>query len=291
MPLRAMLIVNPGSRSGEASLEPALRRLEAGNVSIVRHWRASPAGIPAFIGEHRELIDAVIVGGGDGTVSAVAGVLAGSDLPLGVLPMGTGNDFARTVGIPQDLAAAAGIIAAGGTTLVDVGDVNGIGFLNVASIGISASLATEITTETKRRFGPLGYALGTLRVLLRARPFRATIRSASGDARVATLQIAIGNGRHYGGGLTIAPDARIDDGRLDLYSLETRRLWRLAVLAPSFPSGEHRAAPDVRADRGDWFEVTTTRPRPVNVDGEIRTMTPARFSVRPAALRIFAPAL
>ena len=118
----------------------------------------------------------------------------------------------------------------------------------------------------------------------------ATIKSAAGEARVATLQIAIGNGRHYGGGLTIAPDARIDDGQLDLYSLETKRLWRLAILAPSFPSGEHRAAPDVRAGRGDWFEVTTTRPRPVNVDGEIRTMTPARFSVRPAALRIFASA-
>lgn len=290
MPRRAMLIVNPHSRSGDAALEPALRRLEAGGVSIVRHWNASPEGIPGFVEEHSHAVDAVIVGGGDGTVSATAGALAGTDLPLGVLPLGTGNDFARTIGVPPDVEAAASIIAAGHTRRVDVGDVNGVAFLNVASVGISTALAAEITSETKKRFGPFGYAIATMRVLLRARTFHAEIVSAEGTVQVDTLQVAVGNGRHYGGGLTIASDASIEDGRLDLYSLETQRLWRLAVLAPSFRIGEHHHAPDVRAAKGEWFELHTSRAKRVNVDGELRTTTPARFTIRPGALRVFANA-
>ncbi|MCP8938923.1 lipid kinase [Alsobacter sp. SYSU M60028] len=287
--MRAMLIVNQDSRSGSAPLDAATARLEAAGVEIVRHWNGSPGGIPAYVEEHRHAVDAVIAGGGDGTVSAVAGAMVGTGLTLGVLPLGTGNDFARTLGIPTDLPAAAEIIASGNVRSVDVGDVNGVVFLNVASVGISAALASDIAAETKRRFGPFGYVLGSLRVLFKARPFRATITGASGAAEVETLQIAIGNGRHYGGGLTIAPDARIDDGRLDLYSLETRRLWRLAVIAPALRSGEHRHAPDVRALHGAWFEIHTAHPKRINVDGELRAMTPARFVVRPGALRVFAP--
>jgi len=106
---------------------------------------------------------------------------------------------------------------------------------------------------------------------------------------VRTLQIAVGNGRFYGGGNAVEKDAAIDDQNLDLYSLEFERAWKLALMARSFRYGEHGAWSEVRAIRAEEFEVRTRRPRPVNADGEIVTQTPAHFSIRPRAVRVFAP--
>jgi diacylglycerol kinase (ATP) len=115
------------------------------------------------------------------------------------------------------------------------------------------------------------------------------IESQKENARVLTLQIAVGNGLYYGGGNAVERTAAIDDQRLDLYSLEVRRAWKLALMARSFRSGEHGAWDEVRAIRAEAFTITTRRPRPVNADGEIVTRTPARFSIRPKAVSVFAP--
>ncbi|MFO1151520.1 MAG: lipid kinase [Alsobacter sp.] len=288
-PRRALLAVNPAARSGSAPLDHAIDRLRSGGVAIEHVFRDEPADLPAFIAAHARDCDAVIIGGGDGTLSSAAGAVIDAGLPMGVLPLGTANDFARTLGVPQDPVAAAAVIAGGVTRRVDVGEVNGAPFLNVASIGLSAALARSLTRETKRRFGPLSYLIVSLKVVLRARSVSGVLRWSGGSASFRTLQLAIGNGRYYGAGMTVAPDARIDDGLLDLYSLETNRLWRLAILAPALRTGAHHAAPEVRSERGTWFEVVTSKPRHINVDGEIRGMTPARFSVRPEALEVFVP--
>jgi diacylglycerol kinase family enzyme len=106
---------------------------------------------------------------------------------------------------------------------------------------------------------------------------------------VSTLQIAVGNGRYYGGGNAVEADARIDDQRLALYSLEFRRAWKLALMARSFRYGEQGAWEEVRTIRARTFEVRTREPRPVNADGEIVTETPARFTVSPKAIAVFVP--
>jgi YegS/Rv2252/BmrU family lipid kinase len=204
--------------------------------------------------------------------------------------MGTANDLARTLGVPTDLDQAARIIAEGHTRRIDLGLVNHQPFFNVASIGLSAELAQELTREMKRRWGRLGYAVAALKVLSRARPFRASIESGESSVRVRTLQIAVGNGRYYGGGNAVQKDAAIDDQHLDLYSLELRRAWKLALMARSFRYGEHGAWEEVRAIRAKEFTVHTRRPRPVNCDGEIVTQTPAHFTIRPRAVTVFAPA-
>ena len=103
------------------------------------------------------------------------------------------------------------------------------------------------------------------------------------------MQIAVGNGRFYGGGNVVAEHAAIDDEHLDLYSLEMRTVWRLALMLWSFRSGEHGAWSEVTTLRGTEFEVRTGSPRPVNADGEIVTETPARFLVHPKAITVFAP--
>lgn len=289
-PRRLLLVLNRKARAGESDIDPVLERLDKAGVAIAHTYRDDPSGLHDFVVAHAGEADGLVVGGGDGTVSSAVGAALDTGLPLGVLPMGTGNDFARTIGVPLDLPGAADVIAAGLRRRVDVGTVNDIPFLNVASLGISVELAQQLTTETKRRFGTMGYVLTSFAVLFKARTFGAVIQTPDERVRVRTLQIGVGNGRHFGGGLTVATDASIEDGLLDLFSLETERLWRLFLLAPALRSGEHHAFQEVRSARAKQFEIHTSRPRPINVDGEIRTATPARFGIRPAALEVFAPA-
>ena len=189
----------------------------------------------------------------------------------------------------MDLDSAIAVIAVGYTQKIDLGEVNGLPFFNVASLGLSAELAESLTSDVKRRFGVLGYAFTALRVLASARPFRAWITAGGATKRVFTFQVAVGNGRYYGGGMAVEKDAAIDDRMLDLYSLELKQAWKLAFMAPSFRRGEHGAWQEVRAMRGGAFEVRTRRPRPVNADGEIVTQTPARFTLLPGAVTVFVP--
>jgi YegS/Rv2252/BmrU family lipid kinase len=240
-----------------------------------------------LIVERREDSDLVVLGGGDGTINAAARGLVEAQIPLGILPLGTANDLARTLGIPEDLEEATQIIIDGNRRRIDLGEVNGALFFNVASIGLSADLASELTSDMKKKFGKIGYALAAVSVLLRATPFRATIESERAKARALTLQIAIGNGLFYGGGMAIERDAKIDDGTLDLYSLEMRRAWKLALMAKAFRFGDHGAWREVRVDHAQEFHIRTRRRHPINADGELVSHTPAHFRILPKAIEVF----
>ncbi|MDC9822442.1 lipid kinase [Devosia sp. ZB163] len=286
---RALMLVNPNARRGTAALEPVIERLQAGGISVSVERFNSADEVSSDIIRRGDDFDLVIVCGGDGTLnSAARGVLA-TGLPMGILPMGTANDLARTLEISDNLLSAADVIIAGRTRRVDLGEVNRHPFFNVASIGLSADLANGLTREAKRRWGKLGYALAALKVLARARPFRATIISARGEEKVKTLQIAVGNGRHYGGGTVIEENAAIDDGHLDLYSLEQDNVFKLLLLFGHFRRGTHGAWEEVRTDKSVEFDIRTREPMPVNTDGDIVTYTPAHFLIRPAAIEVFAP--
>ena len=288
-PQRALLLVNPSSRSGRQGIGPALDRLRAGGVTLFDPGCGSVAEVARCILAHRSKVDCVIVGGGDGTLNAAGAGLLASGLPLGVLPLGTANDFARSVGLPLDLAAAAGVICEGLTRSIDVGEVNGRAFFNVASVGLAADLAQRLTADSKRRFGRLSYAMSATHVLMEARPFHATLLLGEQKIMVRTMQIAVGNGRFYGGGNIVASMAQIDDGHLDLYSLEFSQVWRMALMVRSFKAGSHGAVREVRTARGASFEVITRKPRPVNADGELVTQTPARFTQRLQSLSVYVP--
>jgi diacylglycerol kinase (ATP) len=285
---RALLIANPRSRSGSGAVTAEAALMAAGlEVTVVT--TQSRHEVSALIESHADAVDCVVAAGGDGTMNAVCDGLMATGLPLGILPMGTANDLARTLAIPTDLNTAARIIAAGHETRIDIGTVNGHPFFNVASIGLSADLAHALTPQRKRRFGRFAYALTALQILLSARPFRAMIATQSGVTRAKTLQIAVGNGRYYGGGMAVESGATITDGKLDLYSLELSGVWKLLLLARSFRHGAHGLWQEVRTEKCVSFEVRTRRPRPVNTDGDLTTFTPARFEIRPKAVRVFVP--
>lgn len=286
----ALILANPHSRSAGAGVDAAIAELHKAGVDLIRPaWREGES-LATTIGRYRDRVDFVVIAGGDGSLNAAAPALMEHGLPLGILPGGTANDLARTLGLPLDMAGAAKVIAGGRIRAIDVGEVNGKPFFNVASLGMSAKLADRLSRETKRRWGRFAYAVTATKVLIEARRFGAVIRSDDGkELAVRSLQIAVGNGRHYGGGMIVEETAEIDDGRLDLYSLEFREIWKLPFIALSFRQGRHGLSDEVRTMSGSRFEIRTRRPMPVNADGEIITQTPAVFSLRPRAIQVFVP--
>jgi YegS/Rv2252/BmrU family lipid kinase len=288
-PRRAVLLLNPGARHGGDSIDPVLDRLRAGGVALEEQPMTSPEQLTRCLVAAAATADCAIVGGGDGSMRMAAAGIEASGLTLGILPLGTANDLARTIGIPDDPLAAAEVILAGHRRRIDLGTVNGLPFFNVASIGLATELARLLSGDIKRRWGRFGYAIAAFRALARARRFTAWISENDATVRTRTMQIAIGNGRFYGGGSIVGARATIDDGQLDLYSLEMRRIWRLALMLGSFRSGDHGAWSEVTTLRGTEFEIRTARSRPVNSYGELLTETPARFLVHREAITVFAP--
>jgi diacylglycerol kinase (ATP) len=288
---RLLVLINRHSRSGATAAGSAIARLSAAGFKMEVFSPDCPTEVSPWIEAHARDAAAVVVAGGDGSLNAAAPALARTKLALGILPTGTANDLARTLGLPLAVEAAADVIAAGHRRQIDVGEVNGHLFFNVASVGLSSELARQLNRETKRRFGRLSYFITTVKILSGSSPFRAVIVSPGEVVRVRTLQIAVGNGRYYGGGLAVEHTAEIDDAHLDLYSLELSGIWKLIAMAKDFRLGRHGAWREVRAARGASFEVRTRRPRAVNTDGELVTFTPARFSVRPKSVTVIVPSL
>jgi YegS/Rv2252/BmrU family lipid kinase len=287
---KALLFANVASRQGAIDLAPALEVLHAGGVRVLERQAPDVGQLGAWILDHRGAADLVIIGGGDGTLNAAAEALVDAGLPLGILPLGTANDLARTLGIALDPIGAARVIAEGRTRRIDLGCVNGKHFFNVASLGLSVRVARELGGEIKRRWGVLGYPLTLWRALGEHQSFRAQIRCNAARARVRTIQISVGNGRHYGGGMTIAADAAIDDGMLDVVSVAPQGLLELIVNLPAFRWGRHDRAPRlVRHWRCCEIEIRTVRSMPINTDGEVTTATPAKFVVVPKAIEVYVP--
>ena len=287
---KALLLVNQHSRKGQNLLSQATVKLQALGFDLIVESTDRADEISDTIRRHQNQVELVIVGGGDGTLNCAIEGLIDTKLPLGILPMGTANDLARTLEIPTDLSAACQLIASGKVRLIDLGWVNGQHFFNVASLGLSVQITQRLTKDVKQRWGVLAYAFTALQTLWSARPFRAEIRVNNQSFNVKTIQIAIGNGRYYGGGMTVAEDATIDDRRLDLYSLETKNWWEIIVLLPAMRQGNHNSWPNVRALHAQEIEINTSKRRPINTDGEITTHTPAKFRVIPQALAVIAPA-
>lgn len=289
MSRRALLLINRKGATSHANLDEGLKVLEDVGVEVSAHFCRRPHRIPELIRDDHGRADLIIIGGGDGTLSMALEAVLESGLPLGILPMGNANDLARTLGIPTRLADAFAIIAAGDVQRIDVGEVNGKHFFNVASIGLSVDIAQRLTREQKRRWGVLAYLGHAWEALHAASSFSARIVCDGDQLDLRSIQIAVGNGRYYGGGMTVADDATIDDRRLDLYAIERQRWWRLMVVLPALRWGKHKLIDGVHTLSGEVIRIETDRPMAINVDGEVIAETPADFRVLPAVLPVFVP--
>lgn len=286
---RALLVVNPNARNGNAFSAEMRAILETGGLSLIQKKPEGDESISDIIGRSREC-DLVIVGGGDGTLNAAAKGLMETGLPLAILPLGTANDFARTAGIPANPVEAARAILSYGPHPADLGEVNGHFYFNVASIGFSAELARQLSADAKKKWGKLGYAIAAARILMRSELFTAYLEHDGTTETIRTLQVSVGNGKFYGGGMAVEKDATVDDGKLDFYSLEVDHWWKLLRLLPSLRQGTQAKWDDVRAFPTTEIIVRTKKPRPVNTDGELSTWTPAHFRLLRKAISVYMPA-
>lgn len=289
MPKRALLIVNRKSRSGGAGIGPAIDRLKSLGVDIIDGKLDDPCRIPELIRHHRSRIDCVIVGGGDGSINAAAPALLETRLPLGILPMGTANDLARTLKIPIDIGQASEVIATGLLHRIDLGSVNGHYFFNVANIGLGVHVTHHLSSDLKQRWGIFSYARSLIKAVKQFRPFSAQIVCDGRRRKVRSIQIAVGNGRHYGGGMTIAEEASIDDHRFFLYSIEPLHLWEFIRFAPAFRAGRFEERHPVDIEQGRNIHIVTRKKMAITADGELVTHTPARFELLPGAVAVFVP--
>lgn len=285
----ALLLCKPCARQGDSDMDGGVALLRERGIEVIEASCKDVAEVAALCRAHAGGIDRVIAAGGDGTVSMIVNGIAGLDLSLGVVPLGTANDFARTLGIPDSIAEAFAVIARGQTRTVDLGQVNQHYFLNVAHIGFGVEVARRLPSRLKRWLGPLSYmvaALDTLRVL---RPIGVHIRAGRHERHLRVVQLAIGNGVYYGGGTPVAHDARIDDARLDLYAVPPQPWWRWFRVAVALRRGRTQDLRDVLSLRASEIEVRTRRPHGITADGEPAARTPAVFRCHPAALRIYVP--
>ncbi|GBF81319.1 lipid kinase [Aphanothece sacrum] len=289
MTKRALLLVNRHSRQGQSNFAQAVDILnDLGFELIVVPIKDSEA-LPKLVRHHGQNVDLVIVGGGDGTLNAVVDSLVEMNLPLGILPLGTANDLARTLNIPLTIPQACQVIAKGYIKYIDLGWVNNKYFFNVASLGLSVDITQKLSKGAKRRWGILAYGFTALQVISQTRPFHAQICINEELIEVKTIQIAVGNGRFYGGGMAIAEDATIDDQRLDIYSLEIKHWWQIFPLLWKLPQGQQGALTWVRTLQGEKVEIYTRKRQKINTDGEITATTPATFEVIPKALGVLVP--
>lgn len=290
-PLRCLVVLNEHSRTGAGSAGLVMEALERQGAQLVGGRRLPPEALEGALenlgpGE----ADRILLGGGDGTLNAALPALLEADLPLGVLPLGTANDLASSLGIPSVPEAAVRTALTGRPVRIDVGRVNGRPFLNVASLGLGPKVTRRLSSELKARLGFLGYPHALIRAWRYSRPFCAWLRVEGGpERRVRCIHLAVGNGRRYGGGAVISEEARLNDGRLHLLALAPMPLWRLLLVAPWLGSGRHRRLDDALVLSGTRFDVKTTRPRSISADGEILARTPARFDLLPGALTVMVP--
>jgi YegS/Rv2252/BmrU family lipid kinase len=223
----------------------------------------------------------------------VVDFVAGTETVLGLLPLGTANDFARTLGIPSDLEEACQTIAQGQVVDVDLGLAGDNYYVNVVSVGLGPAVTQALSPRLKHTTGALAYPIAAIKAFFGHKPFSATLTFSNGDHPPATferlLQVAIGNGRFYGGGLAVAPGANIDDRTLDVYAIELGRRRDLFGVVRYLKSGEFIHQSGVHYYETSKVRLETEPKLPINVDGELVEQTPQLFSLAPEALNVLVP--
>jgi YegS/Rv2252/BmrU family lipid kinase len=289
---RHLLLVNPHSAGGRTlKLLPQVEsELKRGDVAyrVVR-----TQSLEHGVEEARRAAgdgEIPVVMSGDGLVGQVGGALAETQTPLGIIPGGRGNDLARVLGIPSDPAGSVRVLAEGDVRSIDVGEVNGRRFLCIASCGFDSD-ANRIANEAKVVRGNLVYAYAALRALAAWKPATFTLDLDGEAVEVVGFSVVVANSKAYGGGMFIAPDADLADGKFDVVlSGSTSKLRFLANLPKVF-KGTHVENDDVRVLRATEVQVSADRDFAVYADGEHLSDLPATLRVLSGALRVIAPSV
>ncbi|WP_022681319.1 diacylglycerol/lipid kinase family protein [Sphingobium bisphenolivorans] len=291
LPREAVLIVNVHSRRGEALFTDAKAKLEQAGLRLID---ALPVKDPERLqdtvrGAVGTGAPMVIVGGGDGSLSGTVDELVGKECVFGVLPLGTANSFARTLGIPLDLDGAVAAIVSGRRRRIDLGMIGNDYFVNAASLGLSPMIGQTVPHKLKRYLGRLGYLVWAVKCSAKFRAFRLMLDDGKGEQRLWSTEVRILNGPYHGG-VELSENADVDTGELVIQAVVGRSHARLAWdWYAKFFKLRDRDSHTLEL-RGKSFRIETKPRQHISIDGEVVAATPALARIAPGAVEVAVPA-
>lgn len=285
-----IVLRNPGSGRADDAAFDALAKYEA--LELAPGTDAADAARQAIA----RGADVIVAVGGDGTVSRVADALVGANACLAIVPAGTGNDLARSLGLPTEIDAALALVESGRVRAIDViracpDDGAPTYVVNVAAGGLSGQVDEALDSEDKQRWGPLAYVWTAVKVLPDLRPYRTELTfDDEPPVTIDAVNVVVANGRTVAGGWAVAPTAELDDGLADVVVVRYTKALDLAGVAARLATGDPLGSPAVDHRRARRVRVRSEPGMPFNVDGELITRTACTFDVIPRALRVLVPA-
>lgn len=287
--MQIKLLLNPEAGRGRAAsrIGKALRTFERMGASVELETSTSREHLSDLASAaSRGDYDRIVACGGDGTVHWILRGLDRSRATLGVLGLGSGDDFARVLGMPRDIDQSCEVILSGPTRELDVATANGIPFVGVAGLGFDSEVARYANDHVRFLRGPLVYLYSIFRVIQKFRPLEVRVSIGGEIRREQIMFMAVGNTHRYGGGIAVVPTARPDDGLLDLCIVERCSRWQLLRTLPMAYSGGHVRRPFVRLERTPQVDVTSMQSLEIFADGEPVTRTPVELAIAEQKLRV-----
>lgn len=291
-PREAVFLVNGASRTGRQRAAEARDALEAAGLRLKRFEVTNKPGAM-----DAELLKAVqdeeplvIVGGGDGTLRIAAEKLSGTKSALGPFPMGTGNAWAKDLNIPVGSIETAQCLAEASTLQkIDLGIANGHGFVNVATIGLTALIVKNMPTQFKGRFGKLVYLPAVIRSLSEMKPFELSVDADGDEYHGEALLFVAAAGRTHAGPFRVTRFSANDDGLLSLYAVDATDRGGLAKFGLALLTGTHTWLQEVWNCETPSARVTTNPKKRIIIDGEPTGATPLDLGIKPGQLLVLAP--
>jgi len=288
--MKTCVVLNPkaGSVQDIDALLARIRRISKVEVCITSKRGSAERLTRVALRKGCKLI---VAAGGDGTLNEIVNALGekNSGVRVGLIPLGTGNDFARTLGLPTDVDEAIALLRAGRTRRIDLVRVTSDRvryFVNVSAAGFSGLVDEKLTPKMKRTWGPLAYVRGAAAALPGLHAYRTTVSLDNRESlKLSLYNVVIANGRYVAGGRLIAPEASVDDGLLDVVLVQERSTPELALLAAQVVFGAHLSNEAIVFRRAAKVTVNSRPGMCFNVDGELVGKGPAVFEVLPRALQ------
>lgn len=268
--MRFKLIINPiaGGRKGKTLTEKILERLTSWGISFDHEFSRYIGHATEIARQSVKKFDAVVAVGGDGTVNEVVNGIFGYNIPLGILPIGRGNDFFKTINTSRLLdVIIKPFIETPKIIMADVGRINNRYFMNVAGVGFDALVAT--IAEPVRFLGPIAYLGSTLIGLIKNKGIKLHLNIDGEKIDLNALTVAIANGKYFGGGMKIAPEASPWDGKFDVCLIENTSRLEILKTLPKVYGGEHIHHPKVKMLKAEYVEVLSSEKIPAEMDGEV----------------------
>jgi YegS/Rv2252/BmrU family lipid kinase len=290
LPKQAVLVVNAMSRSGGDVFEQARQMLEERGVELLSaHAITDPEDMrPTVCKALADKAPMIIVGGGDGSLSKSIDDFLGHDTVFALLPLGTANSFAKTLGIGTDLEAAVETIANGRKLRIDLGAIDGDYFANAAAMGLSPLIAETVPHKLKRTLGMFGYMIWAIKVAFKFRAFRLVVDDGTKEHRIWATEARIANGTHHGG-VELVESADLQSGEIVVQAVTGRSLTHLAWSWFATLFKLRNRAQTVREFRGRKLRISTRPSQKISIDGELSARTPVTVTVARAAVWVAAP--